>query len=471
MGAFQGEAKQAALEFGKMAEEDRVRLLTEGVGKLADKFRTIPLGFGDYVKSIKNVIDLTKEDIGMPILRALTPVLKQMLDLTRQLRPLLVNLGEEMAGGLAKMLKQLTGWLKEGLEYLSTHRIQITQAIENAVAKIKSVFDFILAHKEVIGAMFAMKMAGPSVMGAASALGGAGKAVGGAVVAASGMGTAGAFVGGVAGLATALPIAAAATYAWIRAIDQWNKYDKESEDHLKGDVRARQAYMQTLLETGGGYKKLTQQQLEFNATVAKKFEDEAHMLGLSSAQAREFTDAALKAVDANQALTGSVEAAEDYFKDLKATQDAVSQAGDMGPLNDVATVMQGLGDAFQVASKNANLGMQQHIATVLGGSRDMQLAFLESAKLTSEGYAALAELLPESAKEFKEELERRAAGVGTEGAKGHGPSINFNGGQTFKIQQDFRDQDPDRIAVLFRRDILSAAERRVQASTGSPFGT
>jgi hypothetical protein len=219
------------------------------------------------------------------------------------------------------------------------------------------------------------------------------------------------------------------------------------------------------METGGGYKKLTQQQLEFNAVVAKKFEDEAHMLGISAAQAREFTDAALRSVDANQQLTDSVQAAEDYFKDLKATQDAISEAGGM------ETVMLGLGDAFQSASKNANLGMQQHIATVLGGSRDMQIAFLEAAKLTSEGYSALAELLPESAKDFKEELKRKAAGVGTEEAKGHGPSINLHGGQTFKINQEFRDQDPDRIAVLFRRDILSSAERRVQASTGSPFGT
>ena len=45
IGVFQGEAKAAAAAFGKMAEEDRVRLLTDGVGKLADKFRTIPLGF------------------------------------------------------------------------------------------------------------------------------------------------------------------------------------------------------------------------------------------------------------------------------------------------------------------------------------------------------------------------------------------------------------------------------------------
>jgi hypothetical protein len=46
----------------------------------------------------------------------------------------------------------------------------------------------------------------------------------------------------------------------------------------------------------------------------------------------------------------------------------------------------------------------------------------------------------------------------------------FNGGQTFQIKQDFRDQDPDRIAVIFQRDIARAAENRLQGGTGGAFG-
>ena len=293
-------------------------------------------------------------------------------------------------------------------------------------------------------------------------------------VGASGAGSTAAFVGGVGGLATAIPLAAAATIAWATAIDQYVKYSKESNDHMLADANARKDYLQKLADTGGGFERLSVQQREYNAEIARKFELDAKnytALGMSAEEARRFTDAALHAVDAQQELVGGVQAAEDYFKNLKATQDAISQV-DAGPVNDVVDVMQGLGAAFTQASTMANMGMQTHIATILSGSRDMQLAFLESAKLTAEGYSALADLLPESAAEFKSELERKARGeLGGDVGKGKGTNMNFNGGQTFKIQQDFRDQDPDRIAVLFNRGILRSAEQRVQAATASPFGT
>lgn len=474
IGVFQGEAKAAAAAFGKMAEEDRVRLLTDGVGKLADKFRTIPLGFQDYVKSIKDVIELTKEDVGMPILKALTPAMHSMLDVIKQMRPLLVQLGTELASHVADVMRQLTGWMKDGLTYLSVHRREILQSIEEAVSKIKSVFEWVLSHKGTLAAMFAVKEFGPTAASGAGAAFGAARVAGGAMVAASGAGSASAFVGGVGGLAISIPIAAAATLAWASAIDQYMKYSKESDTHMLADANARKDYLQKLADTGGGFEKLTVQQREYNAEIARKFELDAKnytSLGISAEEARRFTDASLHAVDAQQELVGGVNAAEDYFKNLKATQDAISQV-DAGPVNDVVDVMQGLGAAFTQASTMANVGMQTHIATILSGSRDMQLAFLESAKLTSEGYSALADLLPKSAAEFKSELERKARGeLGGDVGKGKGTNVSFNGGQTFKIQQDFRDQDPDRIAVLFNRGLLRSAEQRVQAATTSPFGT
>jgi hypothetical protein len=471
IGIFQGETKQAAADFGKLVEEDRVRLLTEGIGKLADKSRTIPMGFSGYVKSIKDVIDLTKEDVGMPILKALGPVMKQMLTVLKEMRPMIGQLGDELAQGVVAMMTQFTTWMKDTLQYLVTHRIEITQAIENAVAKIKAVFDFILAHKEVIGGMFAAKQFGPGAVSGVGAIASGAAKAGSALVGVSGAGSTAAFIGGIGGLAAAIIPATAAVISWSKAIDQWNKLQAIDSDYVwVEDAKARKEYLQSLIEGGGGFTKLTQEQLEANAEIARKFEEGAGDIGMSERQAREFTDAALGAVEANQRLIDSVDEASRYFDGLAEAQSAVSMTG-LGPLNDVAEVMQGLGDAFTIASKNANVGMQQHIATVLAGSRNMQIAFLESAKLTNEGYAALAEMLPESAAEFKRELEAKASGVSTSGGKDKSPSINFNGGQTFKIQQDFRDQDPDRIAVLFRRDILSSAERRVQASTGSPFGT
>ena len=50
------------------------------------------------------------------------------------------------------------------------------------------------------------------------------------------------------------------------------------------------------------------------------------------------------------------------------------------------------------------------------------------------------------------------------------PVVHMSGGQTFKITQDFRDVDPDRIALVFERDMVKLAENRIQARTTIPFG-
>jgi len=49
------------------------------------------------------------------------------------------------------------------------------------------------------------------------------------------------------------------------------------------------------------------------------------------------------------------------------------------------------------------------------------------------------------------------------------PTIDARGSH-FEIKQDFRDEDPDRIAAIFTRDIARAAGARVHARTSVPFG-
>ena len=50
------------------------------------------------------------------------------------------------------------------------------------------------------------------------------------------------------------------------------------------------------------------------------------------------------------------------------------------------------------------------------------------------------------------------------------PKVSI-GSATFNVKQDFRDQDPDRVAIVFERDMARAVENRLQAMTVSPFGT
>jgi hypothetical protein len=57
----------------------------------------------------------------------------------------------------------------------------------------------------------------------------------------------------------------------------------------------------------------------------------------------------------------------------------------------------------------------------------------------------------------------------TEGGAIKLPPISF-GPTSFHIQQDFRAVDPDRIALVFQKDIAKRAANRIQARTGTAFG-
>ncbi len=69
---------------------------------------------------------------------------------------------------------------------------------------------------------------------------------------------------------------------------------------------------------------------------------------------------------------------------------------------------------------------------------------------------------------------RDFAAEGGKDGKGKGdkppPPVQDFRGSTININQDFRDQDPDRVAIVFRQDLMRAAESRRQGRVGTPFG-
>lgn len=72
-------------------------------------------------------------------------------------------------------------------------------------------------------------------------------------------------------------------------------------------------------------------------------------------------------------------------------------------------------------------------------------------------------------KKFREQLNWFTSGhVG--GVDFKPPTNNITNHNTFHIQQDFRDQDPDRIALVFQRDVMRAADARRQSRLAGAFG-
>jgi hypothetical protein len=118
---------------------------------------------------------------------------------------------------------------------------------------------------------------------------------------------------------------------------------------------------------------------------------------------------------------------------------------------EVATQVQAM---YAQASATNNQGMMQYLVNFISGNTAVQGALLQAGTSVGLSFEGLAAILAEKSKDFADKL-LGAAGKG--GATPTAPKISMGGGNTFNIKQDFRDQDPDRIAIVFQRDIMRAA--------------
>jgi hypothetical protein len=107
------------------------------------------------------------------------------------------------------------------------------------------------------------------------------------------------------------------------------------------------------------------------------------------------------------------------------------------------------------------------MAETINNSKDLQQALIAGAFHVSMGMDEFIKMLsadsPELGRKLKE-LQNPLKEAG--GLKA--PQMTFTG--DFHIHQDFRDVDPDRVAVVFRKDLLKHAQARTQARTATPFG-
>lgn len=164
-------------------------------------------------------------------------------------------------------------------------------------------------------------------------------------------------------------------------------------------------------------------------------------------------------------LTGEDDKA---FQDLQKQLDAAAVYGEKLREFSARGDVDAISGAFNDASKKHEDGTRYYVARLIGGSESLQDQLLKSGVELQGGFSGIITMLRESG--LGEQADKLAKKVKEHGAKQSSPVVNFNGGQTFQIKQDFRDQDPDRIAVLFRQDILKAAASRTQSNRATAFG-
>lgn len=124
---------------------------------------------------------------------------------------------------------------------------------------------------------------------------------------------------------------------------------------------------------------------------------------------------------------------------------------------------------YEVAAKQNDVAAMQYVAKFLEGNVAMQNAIAkEGASIFANGVGSLLDTLKgmgdkDIAQYLKDKMKPNLG-------KPSKTSItqNFNGNIT--VKQDFRDQDPDRVAVVFKRELGKMGSSRLQSRLASPFG-
>jgi hypothetical protein len=134
---------------------------------------------------------------------------------------------------------------------------------------------------------------------------------------------------------------------------------------------------------------------------------------------------------------------------------------------------------YNQAESNKNLVVMTAIAKRASGSQAVYDALTKAGEDIAGGMDGMVRLLGKGAREALQSMIKHdyskdvSGGEGSAEAAANKPgsgNISMSGGQTFNIKQEYRDSDPDRIAMVFKRDLVRAIESRRSAGVVSPFG-
>lgn len=454
-GVLGKDAKKAAAALMSMSEEKRMSVLNEAMDALSGKLKDIPQGFNNTSASLKSVIAAAKEKIGEPFMKAVTPGLMLAVGEMEKLTPDLVALAEDLGKNTGRYIRDGMNFAKNAIAWIRENQEQIAKRIEQAWGFAKDVVSFIVANKEVIAALVIANKGGDLAKG----LGAAGKKDDGSA-------------GKLTKFAGAVDAATLAVSTWAIALGQVKKFQDEAEERRNDFSGGIDEWTKQLGEAAGKGDVKKVERLTSEQSIAQVQVGGQSGPGGAASMAASLTKLAMTELsrakfNAQNIATASSEHYEAIILASQQITAAHQQGSAMENQVAVAKVRQ-LVEAYNYAAAHGQAANQIYAATIIAGSAALQEAFLKSGLEVAGGMENFASMIQGGTQGFRDKL------LGNDKAKAT-PNMNFalttNGNVSMQIQQDFRNADPDRVAVIFQKDVQRWAERRFQARTSSPFGT
>jgi hypothetical protein len=426
-GILHGNAKQVAATLMKMNPEQAMKLGVAAIEKMGNKMKDVPLSMGETISSIKALREEIFELLGSPIANALKGPLGEI-------RQYFVANRAEITKWAETVGHEVGDWLTSTVKYIEAHGDEIkeglkegAQAIMTAASALGAVVHFLWDHRKTVEALYGGKLAAGAVMGAGKALAGGIESVGGAAGAGE------------------LLLFAAAMGSVVVAVDQgiklWGELPSKMDD---ADAKLRALYEASY--SG---------QIEW----AKQLRDEVVVLNPEMVQLAN-TLADMTKINAKiGAMTDRYTASQLTFQESEADRGgARAKAAVEGFMIDLDTAVQ--------TQSHAAL---EHMATFLtthGALLDaMHTAGVD---LTKEGkflVGALEGLAGGAGHMRAEELK----GIIQKQLKDQAVKdqhIYFTG--PVHVAADFRNTDPDRMIIEFKRNLARNALAKAMASTQVP---
>lgn len=519
-GIFADDITKVLPEWQKLTQEERVRRLEGAFTSIADNLKEAPATLSDMVTSIQGIGNEFLETFGKA---AMSEFMGGLGDLRGDLQDTRAGIKEaaaDMGRELGTFVNDALSFIRENADDIKDTARQISESVVSGFKFAKEAVSWILEHKTQLMVLGGLGIASQT---------GLGRAAGGFVAGAAGRMAAGqaarsVALGGAAGIGGQALAGQAAATSMGRVSTAMGNLTRSMGPAATAGGRLGQSFVglfsaiaaggppvwaatAALTALGGGLvylvNKANEAEQERQKTIETGLEEFTRLSGkwgeLTQAEIRRMDQLKLAAEEAaadspeNQLVAEKFDAiwqerldgivgtyvrplmtAQRQIENLVATSSQANEEMLVQIAMQEAQVVSGVTGMFNTAWKGHNDAAMQYIVRVLHGSEDLRKAFFASADMTAEGFGKLSQVATEMGEEFRTiaNMSRERQGLEIDmSARQTAPQVNFNGGQVFKIQQEFREQDPDRIAVAFERRITQAAVSRVQASTTTPFGT
>jgi len=434
-GLLKGTAKDVAKEMAKMTPAEQIKLGEDAIVKMADRASKMPLSYGGIMQSMAEMKKTVLEAVGAPLMRGIA-------EMANKRRNMMLENYDSIQAGAERVGNVLAGFVSKGSNFID----QFLSVFTGSTTGIGASFDQILetVDEHVSSFLESGRIWAKTFLDVWNLAKGIWQGI----------------EAGIKGIDD--------TFQDIA--DEFRSV-KDTVNHPQGDAQMGIAAAKSGMSVKGlaSYensdvsehaKRADKYAKDLTMPMSKVFTELDKMSAAARSVGATDTDVAKMREGVLKARSAIEEGGGDFLK--AAQYSAVSTDGGV----DVFL------KAYERAYKANDKGMMAFAQRTVIGSESLQAALLESGMNIAGGMAAFtAGLGQQGGKDAKDKFSKKAIADAGGKAAGGAAGVHMSGGQTFHIKQDFRDQDPDRIAVVFREDLVRHATARNQSKLAGVYGT